>query len=75
MARRKLRVVQSPKKKKKLVRLPSSPIHLPPKNYSFFHSKYPRGPTHYKYNASFTHGNSNKINLKKKSLVLRWREG
>jgi len=44
MARRKLRVVQSPKKKKKLVRLPSSPIHLPPKNYSFFHSKYPRVP-------------------------------
>ncbi len=65
MAQRKLRVVQSPKKKKKLVRLPSSPIHLPPKNYSFLHSKYPRVPTHYKYNASFTHGNSNKINLKK----------
>ncbi len=42
MAKSKLRVVQSPKKKKKLVRLPSSPIHLPPKNYSFFHSKYTR---------------------------------
>jgi hypothetical protein len=35
MARRKLRVVQSPKKKKKLVRLPSSPIHLPPKKLQF----------------------------------------